>query len=275
MEELGGQRAGEGVDGGLLGGSEGGAGGGEADGGAFELGLADGLGGVLQGDDGGDGVARLQALKVELDLAADDLFGGGGLSAAVGEVGCGDLLEVVDVVDEAAFDLVHARIDVAGDGDVDEEHGAVAAALEELLAVGTVEDGMLGAGGCEDDVCARGLVVEEVEWDDLGGAGEARAVDCNGAVGELHGDLAGDLAGELRGALGSSVGDEDGGCSLLDEVARGEVGHLARADDEDGLALQAAEDLAGEIDGDGCDGDGGAADPGFGADALGDGEGAL
>ena len=53
----------------------------------------------------------------------------------------------------------------------------------------------------------------------------------------------GDLAGELRGALGSSVGDEDGGCSLLDEVARGEVGHLARADDEDGLALQAAEIL--------------------------------
>ena len=48
----------------------------------------------------------------------------------------GDLLEVVDVVDEAAFDLVHARVDVAGDGDVDEEHGAVAAALQEVLAVG-------------------------------------------------------------------------------------------------------------------------------------------
>ena len=136
----------------------------------------------LQGDDGGDGVARLQALKVELDLAADDLFGGGGLSAAVGEVGCGDLLEVVDVVDEAALDLVHARIDVAGDGDVDEEHGAVAAALQELLAVGAGEDGLLGAGGGDDDVCARGLVVEEVEGDDLGGAGEARAVDCMGPL---------------------------------------------------------------------------------------------
>ena len=127
MEELGGQRAGEGVNGGLLGGSEGGAGGGEAVGGAFELGLADGLGGVLQGDDGGDGVARLQALKVELDLAGT-IFRRRRTSVAVGEVGCGDLLEVVDVVDEAAFDLVHARINVAGDGDVDEEHGAVAAA---------------------------------------------------------------------------------------------------------------------------------------------------
>ena len=49
VEELGGERAGEGFDGGLLGGSEGGAGGGEAGGGAFELGLADGLGGVAAG----------------------------------------------------------------------------------------------------------------------------------------------------------------------------------------------------------------------------------
>ena len=44
---------------------------------------------------------------------------------------------------------------------------------------------------------------------------------------------------------------------------------------QDGLAAQAAEDLAGEIDGDRCDGDGGAADLGLGADSLGHREGAL
>ena len=164
---------------------------------------------------------------------------------------------------------------VAGDGDVDEEHGVVAAALHKALAVGAEEDGLRGAGGGEDDVGAGGLGVKLVEGDDLGDAGEAGAVDGNGAVGELHGDLLGDLAGELGGARGSAVGDEDGGCALLDEVARGEVGHLARADDEDGLAAQAAEDLAREIDGDRGDGDGRAADLGFGADALGNGEGAL
>ena len=275
VEELGGEGAGEGFDGGLLRGSEGCAGGGEAGGGAFELGLADGFGGVLQGDDGGDCVARVDALEVELDLAADDGFGGGGLSAAVGEVGGGDLLEVVDVVDEAAFDLVHARIDVAGNGDVDEEHGAVAAAFHEALAVGAEEDGLRGAGGGDDDVGACGLGVELIEGNDFGGAGEAGAVDGNGAVGELHGDLIGDLAGELRGALGSAVGDENGGCALLDEMAGGEVGHLARSDDKDGLTAQTAEDLAGEIDGDGGDGDGGAADAGLGADTLGHREGAL
>ena len=65
---------------------------------------------------------------VFVDFPADDGLGGCGFAAAIGEVGGGDLLEVVDVVDEAAFDFVHARVDVAGDGDVDEEHGAVAAA---------------------------------------------------------------------------------------------------------------------------------------------------
>ena len=61
VEELGGEGSGEGFDGGVLGGSEGGTGGGEAGVDAFELGLAEGFGGVLQGDDGGDGVAGLQA----------------------------------------------------------------------------------------------------------------------------------------------------------------------------------------------------------------------
>ena len=78
---------------------------------------------------------------------------------------CGDLLEVVDVVDEAAFDLVHARVDVAGDGDVDEEHGAVAAAVQEVLAVRAAEDLLRRAGGGDDDVGAVGLLVELVEGD--------------------------------------------------------------------------------------------------------------
>ena len=59
-----------------------------------------------------------------------------------------------------------------------------------------------------------------------------------------------------------AVGDEDGACALLDEVARGELAHFARADEEDGPALERAEDLAREIDGDRGDGDG------VGADAV-------
>ena len=65
------------------------------------------------------------------------------------------------------------------------------------------------------------------------------------------------------------------GGALLDEMAGGELGHLAGADEEDGLAFERVEDLAGEIDGDRGDGDGAGADLGFGADLFGDGEGAL
>ena len=108
--------------------------------GAGEFGFADGFGLLLEGLDGGAGVAGLEALVVFLHFPADDGFGCGGFTAAVGEVGGGYLLQIVDVVDEAAFDLVHARVDVARDGDVDEEHGAVAAALEEAAAVGRGED---------------------------------------------------------------------------------------------------------------------------------------
>ena len=187
---------------------------------------------LLQGDDGGDGLAGVQVLAVLLDFGGDDVLGGGGLAAAVGEVRGGDLLEIVDVVDEAAFDLVHLRVDVAGDGDVDEEHGAVAAVGEELLAVGAGEDVAVGAGGGDDDVGAAGLGVELLEGDDFGGAGEG-----GGVVGDLHGDLLGDVAGDEGGLLVGAVGDQDGGRALLDEVTGGELGHLAGADEQDGLAV--------------------------------------
>src|SRR6202051_3301617 len=135
---------------------------------------------LLEGFDGGDGVTGLEAFVVLVHFPADDGFGGGGFAAAIGEVGGGDLLEVVDVVDEAALDLVHAGVDVAGDGDVDEEHGAVAAGGGGVLAVGAAEDLLRGAGRGDDDVGARGLLVEGVEGDGFG---------VDGGAGEVGGDF--------------------------------------------------------------------------------------
>ncbi len=159
---------------------------------------------LLEGLDGGDGVAGLEAFVVFVDFPADYCFCGGGFAAPIGEVGGGDLLEVVDVVDEAAFDLVHARVDVAGDGDVDEKHGTVAAALQEVLAVRAAEDFLRGTGRGDDDVGAGGLFVESVEEDGFG---------VNGGATEV--------GGECFGAGLSAVGDEDGGGAVLDEMACG------------------------------------------------------
>ncbi len=89
------------------------------------------------------------------------------------------------------------------------------------------------------------------------------------------GELLGDACGEVARTRFGPIRDEERGGAVLDEVAHGELGHLAGADDEDLLALEAAEDLAREVDGNGGDGDAGGADAGLGADPFGDVEGAL
>ena len=79
-------------------------------------------------------------------------FGAIGFHAAVGHMRSDNLLQVVDIVDEDAVQLVHLRIDVARNRDIDEEHRPVAAAAQELLAMLFAEDGVRRAGGADDDV---------------------------------------------------------------------------------------------------------------------------
>ncbi len=101
-----------------------------------------------------------------------------------------------------------------GDGDVDEEHGAVAAALEEVLAVAAAEEFLRGTGTGDDDIGAVGLLVELIEGDDGGGDGGVE-----------------ELGGQLLGAGLGAVGDEDAGGSVLDEMTGGQLGHLPCPDE--------------------------------------------
>ena len=123
---------------------------------------------ALQGNDGGGEVDGALALVESLDLAGDEGLGVAGFAIAGFHVGRGYLLQVVDVVDEDAVELVHGRIDVAGDGDVDEEHGAIAAAMEEGLSMLRAEDVVGRAGGADDDVGVAGYFVEILEGEHLG-----------------------------------------------------------------------------------------------------------
>ena len=66
--------------------------------------------------------------------------------------------------------------------------------------------------------CSKGMT--------SGGAG-----DGGGVVGEVVRDLLGDVAGDEGSLLLRAVGDQYRCCSLLDEVSRGELGHLACADE--------------------------------------------
>jgi hypothetical protein len=134
---------------------------------AINLGLANGFEMVLQADDGRNHVERLQAGVEFIDLAIDDRLRFFGFLLAIGNVRTDRLLQIVDVIDEDAVDLVHLRIDVAGHGDIDEEHGLVLAQRHELFAVLGLEDEVRRAGRGNDDVGAIAGVVEPAELDRL------------------------------------------------------------------------------------------------------------
>ena len=62
--------------------------------------------------------------------------------------------------------------------------------------------------------------------------------------------------GHAPRALQGAVGDENRARALLDQMARGQFAHLARADQEDRAAFERAEDFARQLDSDRSDGDG-------------------
>jgi hypothetical protein len=102
-----------------------------------------------------------------LDFAVNDIFRVLGFLASVGNVRGNSLLQVVDIVDEDAVDLVHFRINVARNRDVDEEHGPIAPPGEELFPVLPAEDGMGRACGSDYDVGFVAGIVQATELDGL------------------------------------------------------------------------------------------------------------
>ena len=82
----------------------------------------------------------------EISLAGFDLIEAGVL------VGGDDGLEVIDVIEVNIGEGADGLFDVAGDGEIEEEKGAVAAAFKDGLEGLFGEDGIGGAGGGDDDV---------------------------------------------------------------------------------------------------------------------------
>ncbi len=68
---------------------------------------------ILQADDGGDDIQRLQPGMEFFDLAVNDGLGLFRLFLAVRDMGTDRLLQIIDIVDEDSVEFVHLRIDVA------------------------------------------------------------------------------------------------------------------------------------------------------------------
>src|ERR1035441_9408046 len=117
------------------------------------------------------------------------------------------LLQIVDVVNEDAVQLVQLGIDIARDRDVDEEHGTVAALAEEPFAVLLAEDGVRRARGTDNDVGIENGLVKPFEWD-------RRAVE---------------LFRQRRSPLERPVGNVDLRGAMRQQMAGSQFAHLAGA----------------------------------------------
>jgi hypothetical protein len=189
------------------------------------------LGLALQRHNCGSYVYRALASMEALHFSFDQRLGIDSLAAALFHMRYGNLLQVINVINEDAIKLVHRRINVARHCDIYKEHGAVAAALQKRLAVFWAEDVMRCPCGADHDIGAACGLIQILKSND------ARR------------DCAFKLFSHAAGTLVGSVGDKNGGRSLLNQVSCGELAHLASPYQEDGAPLQRSEDLARHVHG--------------------------
>src|SRR6185312_4555833 len=133
--------------------------------------------------------------------------------------------QVVDVVEEHAFKLVHCRVDVTGHGDIDQEHGTVAAFAHRRAHLLARQDKVRRTARSQHDIDFRH------------GVFEVFVVEHPAAA----------LFGHGLGALARAVGHQDFGNARAAKMTRGAFGHFPGAYHQDLLALELAENFAGEL----------------------------
>ena len=119
---------------------------------AIQLGLPQGLKMLLQTDDGRHHLGGLGARLKLAHLFVHQGLSAYGLFAPVAQVRLHHLLQIVDVVNKDAVQVIQPGINVARHRNVDEEHRAVLACLQKLFAMLFAEDGMWRARRADDDV---------------------------------------------------------------------------------------------------------------------------
>src|SRR5688572_30618248 len=191
----------------------------------LQLGLSDGLGLRPKRGDRRHDVERELPGAEAVGLLARDRLRAHGLLATAGDALGDDPLEVVDVIEVAALQVVDRGIEIARDRDVDEEHGPPPPALHRALDLRRREHDTLRARGGDDDVGTVKLLLDGVE---------------------PHGATVEAARQSLR-PLARAVRDDD----LLDaargEVRRRQVGGLAGSEEEDPAPGQAVEDPFGQL----------------------------
>src|SRR5581483_3246825 len=192
-----------------------------------QLGLPDLLGPRPQRGDRGHHVEGGVPLAELLRLGGDDRLRPLRLAATSGQRLGDDRLEIVDVVEVTAVEVVDRRVEVPRDGEVDEQELTAATLAERSLDGGGVEHVARSARGGDDDVGAGQLLLDPLERERLGA----------------------EPARQLLGAVERAVGDERDPRPTREEVASRLLADLAGAHEQDRATLQVAEDLLRERSG--------------------------
>src|SRR5688572_3493198 len=82
----------------------------------------------------------------------DDLLADDDLLAADGHGVVGELLERIDVVEVHALEVVYRGLEIARDGEIDAEEGAIAARAHERGEALGGDDVMRSGGGTDEDI---------------------------------------------------------------------------------------------------------------------------
>ena len=169
------------------------------------------------------------------------------------EVVVDDLFEVIDAVEEGLVQGVDGGVEVARDGEVDENLQAVAPPVEGFFDVFAADEGAVAARRADDDVGFVQLCGQLFEAD-----GEAAV-----------------FFGQRLCVGKGAVGDDEALDVVVFQVFGDEACGVACADDERGAAVVVVVEAVGEFDPGGGDGDVVGADLGAVADLFGDGEALL
>ena len=203
--------------------------------------------------DGRNRFQRDQPTFEALPLFADHAFGACRFSLPLFGIACGDLLQIVDVVEVGVVEFVHVGGDVARHSDVDQEDRPVTARMQRGLDAPLVEDGLLPRNAGQHDVRLGQECVELVE------------PVCARAKAQ----------GQILGVRARAVRDAHVLQALAGQRVQRQLDHLAGADQKRRLVLEVFEDLTRQIDGHACHRNGSLGDGGFIANPLGRRKGAL
>ena len=163
------------------------------------------------------------------------------------------LLKMIQIVQVNILQLFDRGLDIARQGDVDDENRFVSAWPQQFFKAGPGDDRFAGPGGGDDDIGRDEVLIEPVK----------------------RRRFTAKFFGQFDGFRGVAIAEQQLAEFQIGEVTQHEGRHFPRADVENGLVVEVIENPLGVVDRHARDAEPATADRGLGHHLLADGDGPL